>query len=361
MTGSIRYPDWLEDKVDFAKDVLYQIASVPDLEPLRAALVLKGGAAILLGYRGLRASRKDLDFGLYTNVEADDDLIDALLAALVEGKWDARLDTSRTEPVERRGDGSFNIHIGFRHPETGRLGRFEIQVSGRPGTVPPRLADRIQSRTISTYDGTAFEFPVVSPEEIVVEKMFRLFDPARPARHEDLFDIGWLTETFGALETDLIRETFFEHAGAEGASVRREPVERLLTANRAAAYGGKPEFGSASPTLIVDTVARGGRAVLRLAGLDEVGGHLGGSSTAPFATSRDADWRSVRLTRSPEAKTHLAHPADPRTLCGRALSRLASGQIRSDDPSRALGPLLCGTCQAAWSSMGPTPPHRPGD
>lgn len=50
--------------------LLFQIADDPRLAPLRENFILKGGAAILLGYEGVRASRTDMDLGLVTRVEA---------------------------------------------------------------------------------------------------------------------------------------------------------------------------------------------------------------------------------------------------------------------------------------------------
>jgi predicted nucleotidyltransferase component of viral defense system len=262
------YIPWLTAKVDFAIDVLYQIASVEELTPLREALILKGGAAILLGYDGVRASRNDLDFGMFTNTVVTDDLVAALLLALTEGQWSAQLDDSSGNPIERFPDGSVNVLIAFRHPENAQKGRFKLQVSGRPGTVPPRLADRIKPRVLKTYDGTEFSFSVMSPEEIVLEKMFRLFNPRKAARHEDLFDIGWLTAKFSTIATgDLVDVKFHANTKEEHSVVRRDRIDQLLATNVSARYAESPEFGNYSHDRIVQTVLAGASYVLKTARL----------------------------------------------------------------------------------------------
>jgi hypothetical protein len=269
MPQSNEYAPWLSDKIDFAKDILYQISDDPDLLLLRSALVMKGATAILLGHHGLRASRNDLDFGLLDHVDVSTDMVDILLADLVD--WDARLDTTRRDPIERFPDGSVNVHLAFIHPQhrhdINRVLRFQIQISARRGTVPPRLREKIRPQKMTTWDGYPFEFPILAPEEMVVEKMLRLFRTDKPARHEDLFDIGWLVQRLSLDEGEIMTEFRRSLPREPSCRARRDPIDLLARANVEATFIGKADYGQTPPAEIVGYVAVGITVVLRCVGL----------------------------------------------------------------------------------------------
>ena len=266
MSPDNTFAPWLAAKVDFARELLFQIADDPRLASLRENFILKGGAAILLGYEGVRASRTDLDLGLVTRVEITDDLIEILLEDLVD--WDARLDITQRQPVERFADGSVNVHLAFIHPERpGNPDRFKLQVNGRDGSVPPRLLEMVQPRALRTYDGHEFEFPIMAAEEIVVEKMLRLFNTKKPPRLDDLFDIGWLRNS-QPLDDSLIADEFAKSLPLErDCAVRAEPIERLRAQNTAAAYSGKADYGRLSGDAAATIAGLGITVVLRCAKL----------------------------------------------------------------------------------------------
>lgn len=107
------------------------------------------------------------------------------------------------------------IWVVFRHPYDKQIGHIQIEVSRRADTIPPRMLDGIEARRLITYDGEVFLFRTLAPEEIVAEKIIRLFrvDKGEGPRQQDLHDIGFLYLVIGvddavvsALFADLVAD-----------------------------------------------------------------------------------------------------------------------------------------------------------
>ena len=213
---------------DFGLQVLYVISTEPTLAALQATLILKGGAALLHGYASGRATRKDLDFGLWSDIEITQDIIDDLFLSL-EG-WGAAI--ARGRHIEHSPAGT-NIPMQFRHPGTRSNGRLEMQISRRRGSVPPRLNDSIKPITLRTYSGIAFDFPAMPLEEIVAEKVIRTFNKVRTdtPREEDLYDLGFIEENHN-IDHGLVDWVFAQLRRAEGSncSFKADRVDAVAAA-----------------------------------------------------------------------------------------------------------------------------------
>ena len=172
---------------DFGLEVLRVIATDPESEHLAKNLILKGGGALLHGHHSGRATRRDLDFGLWARIKFGKAEVDEILVKLDE--WQPTAGAPRDDH-----EGSANIPITFRHPRTRQPGSMEMQVSLRMATIPPRLKDKVQRMPLETVSGETFDFLFMPLEEIVAEKVMRSFNPAKGPREEDLYDIGFAQE-----------------------------------------------------------------------------------------------------------------------------------------------------------------------
>lgn len=204
---SIRHP---ATNTDFGTAVLHAIATDPRLRQLAAVLVLKGGAALLLGYESGRATRRDLDFDVRSEYLISEGNVTALFAALAA--WRAQY-----IPGGRVKSGPKSQEIGeiaFRDPHTGDIGQIKIQVSRR--RLPPTLHERIRLHTFQDpVSGATFGFPVMSLEAIAAEKMVRSFKqrdeagfPAPGPSMNDMYDIGFIAAWRPQVEVTEVRLAF---------------------------------------------------------------------------------------------------------------------------------------------------------
>jgi hypothetical protein len=185
---------------EFGTAVIYAIATDPRLADLAKTFVLKGGAALLLGYGSGRATRRDLDFDVRTKMTVTDrhvtDLFDALRP------WRAQYDPNGRLQAHT---GGFNIGpIAFMDPRPGRgANLIKIQVSHR--RLPPTLHKYIALiDQIDPLSNRLFKFPMMSLEGISAEKVVRSFKtklesgaPAGAVSVTDMYDVGFIRERGG--------------------------------------------------------------------------------------------------------------------------------------------------------------------
>lgn len=185
---------------EFGAAVLYAIASDRRLADLSKVLVLKGGAALLLGYDSGRATRRDLDFDVRVKTKVTDrhvvDLFDALRA------WRPQFARGGSLKATRNG---FNIgEIAFRDPRPGSGGNLiKIEISHR--SLPPTLHKHITPiRQVDPLTGAVFAFPMMSLEGIAAEKVVRSFklkledgSPAGAVSVTDMYDVGFIRHKTG--------------------------------------------------------------------------------------------------------------------------------------------------------------------
>lgn len=202
----------------FGLAVLHVITVEPSLGDLSAALVLKGGAAMLFAYGSGRMTRGDLDFDARQTVVVTEDDANRLIA-LLRDPWNARkaFDASRGWEFESN---SFRTNFGpiaFQHARARSGGRLSIQISRRQ--VPPYLATFITSRTFDAPAGGTFAFPVMPLESIAAEKAFRSICKDGPVTN-DLYDLGYI-DAQPDLRHSNVLETFNK--------VRRDEADKLAT------------------------------------------------------------------------------------------------------------------------------------
>ena len=201
-------PNHPATNTDFGSAALHAIATDPRLAKLRTVLVLKGGAALLLGYDSGRATRRDLDFDVRSQVAITDADAAALLNAL--DAWNAR-----NADIVRPGLKAQKIrNIAFTDPRSGDEGTIEIQISKR--NIPPTLHHLIRDLDYGDpLTGRRFQFPTMSREAIAAENAVRVFKvtdkdgnamPLPPVN--DLYDIGFIAETYRALKIGEVKTAF---------------------------------------------------------------------------------------------------------------------------------------------------------
>ena len=171
----------------FGLEILHVISTDPAFATLSQTLILKGGAALLHGYQSGRATRRDLDFGIFADIGFDTTIVDVILVRLDD--WQPIREATRDEH-----ESGIAIPIRFVHPRTGQSGAIELQVSRRVGTVPPRLQEKVRRLASRTESGEPFTFLVMPLEEIVGEKAIRCFNPRKGPREEDLYDLGFIEQ-----------------------------------------------------------------------------------------------------------------------------------------------------------------------
>lgn len=171
----------------FGLEVLRVIATDPAFAGLSETMILKGGAVLLHGYHSGRATRRDLDFGLISNIDFKVEVVDLILVRL--DAWQPVREATRDEH-----DDGISIPITFTHPVTRQRGGIELQVSRRAGTVPPRLRAKVKRIPSRTESGAAFTFLAMPLEEVVGEKAIRCFNPRKGPREEDLYDLGFVAQ-----------------------------------------------------------------------------------------------------------------------------------------------------------------------
>lgn len=188
---SVKHPT---TNTDFGTAVLYALATDLRLSSLYSNLVLKGGAALLLGFGSGRATRKDLDFDVLKEVTVSETDVAALFAAL--RKWNAQY-----VPGGRVTSGSKAHNIGeitFQDPRTRDIGKIKIQISQR--RLPPTLHERIKRIQLrDPLTANQFGFPMMCLEGIAAEKMIRSYkrkdENGRPSggpSMNDMYDIGFI-------------------------------------------------------------------------------------------------------------------------------------------------------------------------
>jgi predicted nucleotidyltransferase component of viral defense system len=226
----------------FGLAVLHVITVEPSLGDLSAALVLKGGAAMLLAYGSSRMTRGDLDFDVRQPVVVTEDHANRLIA-LLRDPWNAgkAVDASRGWKFESN---SFRTNFGpidFHHARARSGGRLSLQISCR--RVPPYLAKFITFRRFDAPSGGSFAFPVMPLESIAAEKAFRSICKDGPVTN-DLYDLGYIDAQPDLRHSELV-ETFNTVCRDEAAKLatRAHQIAALREARkRARAAGGKADL-----------------------------------------------------------------------------------------------------------------------
>lgn len=211
----------------FGLAILEAITTFDDLADLRRALVLKGGAALLLAYGSGRATRKDLDFDVREDPPITEDHILRLLAHL-RTHWNATFTPTASHPqLVSRSPYSLNVGpIDYSLPGTRDRYSVEIQISLR--RIPPYLAQWIQDRPFRGFGGRTFMFAVMPLESIAAEKAFRSLCEGGPLIN-DLYDLGYISEY--PLNMAELTETFETHRRNEAQKLARGHNDPALRAN----------------------------------------------------------------------------------------------------------------------------------
>lgn len=169
-------------------------------------LIFKGGTALRKFYYKDYRYSEDLDFTLYRENQKDE-ILDAIkpIAPVLKELANIPIELN---PESQKFKNTITLYIQYAGPLGGMISKNNIKVDITIKELVIYPVNPVKLLPLYSDQPGNITFPVYSPEEIMIEKICSILDPAR---HEprDVYDIWHLLE-HGGVELHTLRDDFFK-------------------------------------------------------------------------------------------------------------------------------------------------------